>query len=48
MFPTADQGDRTREEKVDALCDDARKRGVEIIRDKTTLVHGDRISRFMR
>jgi hypothetical protein len=43
----ADESDRTREEKVDVLCEDAKNRGLEIIRDKTTLAPGDVISEFM-
>jgi hypothetical protein len=47
-YAWADQDDPTREMKVDELCNDAKKRGVEIIRDKTTLARGDLISEFMR
>lgn len=47
-YAWADEDDPTREEKVDALCDDAKKRGVEILRDKTTLADGDLISEFMQ
>ena len=47
-YAWADQDDPNREMKVDELCNDAKKRGVEIIRDKTTLAHGDLISEFMR
>jgi hypothetical protein len=39
-YAWADQDDPTREMKVDELCNDAKKRGVEIIRDKTTLARG--------
>jgi TIR domain/NB-ARC domain len=47
-YAWADESDPKREEKVDALCESAKKRGVEIIRDKTALVAGDLISEFMR
>ena len=47
-YAWADDSDPTREEKIKSLCEDAKKRGVEIVRDKTTLAHGDRISEFMR
>ena len=43
-YAWADESDRTREEKVDALCEDAKSRGLEIIRDKTKLAPGDVIS----
>jgi glycosidase len=46
-YAWADESDVTREEKVDKLCEDAKKRGVSIVRDKTTLSRGDRISEFM-
>ena len=46
-YAWADEDDPTREEKVDRFCEDASRRGVEIIRDKTTLSRGDRISEFM-
>lgn len=39
---------REREAVVDRLCIEAEKRGIRIIRDKTTLRFGDRISKFMR
>ena len=44
----ADLSDPDRDRGVDRLCDEARKRGVEVIRDKTSLGHGDLISDFMR
>jgi internalin A len=47
-YAWADASDPKREEKVDALCEQAKTRGVQIDRDKTTLGHGDRISSFMR
>ena len=47
-YAWADLTDPTRERDVDRLCDEARKRGIEVIRDKTTLSHGDLISDFMR
>ena len=39
---------RAREAVVDELCADAERRGIRILRDKTTLGLGDRISAFMR
>ena len=47
-YAWADESDRTREERVDALCDDAKERGLEIIRDKMKLAPGDVISEFVR
>ena len=47
-YAWADEDNPKREEKVDALCDEAKQRGVEIIRDKTTLGRGELISNFMR
>jgi len=47
-YAWADASDPKREEKVDRLCEEGMKRGIEIIRDKTTLVHVDRISAFMQ
>jgi TIR domain len=47
-YAWADEDDPTREARVDALCEDATKRGVEIIRDKSSLGAGDLISEFMR
>jgi hypothetical protein len=47
-YAWADENDPKREEQVDMLCDEAGKRGVSILRDKTTLSHGDLISEFMR
>ena len=47
-YAWADDSDPRREEKVDELCEDAKSRGLEIVRDKTTLVRGDLISEFMR
>jgi internalin A len=39
---------RAREEVVDGLCAEAERRGIRVLRDKTMLGLGDRISRFMR
>jgi TIR domain len=47
-YAWADESDPTREKKVDELCDAAKRRNVAIIRDKTTLSRGDRISEFMQ
>ncbi len=47
-YAWADDSDPKREQKIDALCADAEKRGLQIVRDRATLVHGDRISEFMR
>jgi TIR domain len=46
-YAWADESDITREEKVDKLCEDAKDKGVSIVRDKTTLSRGDQISEFM-
>ena len=46
-YAWADETDPMREKKVDEFCDAAKKRNVEIIRDKTNLSRGDRISEFM-
>jgi TIR domain-containing protein len=46
-YAWADESDPTREKRVDELCDDAKRRNVEIVRDKTTLSRGDRISEFI-
>lgn len=46
-YAWADESDPAREQKVDALCEDAKRRGFEIIRDKTKLAPGDVISEFM-
>jgi internalin A len=37
----------TREAEVDKLCAEATARGIKIIRDKTDMRYGDRISKFM-
>lgn len=47
-YAWADESDPKREENVDALCEEAEKRGVKIVRDKITLNHGDLIWDFMR
>lgn len=47
-YAWGDPGDRDREKIVDQLCEEAEKRGKPIIRDKTTLHRGDRISKFMK
>ena len=38
---------REREQFVDKLCTEADKKGITIIRDKTSMRYGDRISKFM-
>src|SRR5271163_3231576 len=43
-----DASDPAREQKVDAACEAGQKRGTLIIRDRTTLRTGDRISQFMQ
>jgi TIR domain-containing protein len=47
-YAWADDSDPNRAEKVDELCEEAAKLGLNVVRDKTTLVHGDLISEFMR
>ncbi len=47
-YAWADETDRQREEKVDATCAEADKRGVLVLRDKKVLTRGDTISNFMR
>ncbi len=42
------KGSPEREAIVDQLCADAEKRGISIIRDKTAMRYGDRISKFMK
>jgi hypothetical protein len=38
---------RERDDVVDQLCAEAKTRGIRIIRDKTAMTYGDRISEFM-
>ncbi len=47
-YAWADEGDPNREAQVDALCKEAKTKGIEIVRDKDALKAGDRISEFMR
>jgi energy-coupling factor transporter ATP-binding protein EcfA2 len=47
-YAWADESAPNREEQVDELCEEARRQGLEILRDKDKLVHGDLISDFMR
>ena len=47
-YAWADEGDPAREAQVDALIEQARKDGIDIVRDKDVLKAGDRISDFMR
>ncbi|MCW2284841.1 internalin A [Rhodoblastus acidophilus] len=47
-YAWADESDRRREEKVDALCEAADKRKWEVRRDKNVLTRADSISDFMR
>jgi hypothetical protein len=46
-YAWADESDPKREKQVDELCEAAKSRNVSIVRDKTTLSRGDRISEFM-
>jgi Trypsin-like peptidase domain/TIR domain len=46
-YAWADPTDPGREKIVDQACEEARRRGVTIIRDKTTLKVGDSVSKFM-
>jgi internalin A len=47
-YAWADEGDPSREAQVDALCEQAKNRGIEIVRDKDALKAGGRISEFIR
>ena len=47
-YAWSDEGNPDREVQVDALVEQARKKGVDIVRDKDALKTGDRISDFMR
>jgi hypothetical protein len=47
-YAWADEGNPDREAQVDALVEQARKKGIDIVRDKDALKAGDRISDFMR
>jgi hypothetical protein len=47
-YAWADQSDPKREKKVDAFSEAAKTRGIEVVRDKTTLVHGELITNFMQ
>jgi TIR domain len=47
-YAWADLSNLNREKDVDRLCDEARERGIEVIRDKNSLRDGDLISTFMR
>src|SRR5262249_31953771 len=42
-----DDAERMRADAVDRLCEEARARGIEIVRDRDRLKFGDRISKFM-
>jgi TIR domain len=47
-YAWADESNPDREAQVDALIEQARKNGLDIVRDKDVLKAGDRISDFMR
>lgn len=47
-YAWADESNPDREAQVDALIQQARKNGIDIVRDKDVLKAGDRISDFMR
>lgn len=47
-YAWADLADPNREADVDRLCNEAIKRGIEVIRDKSALKNGDLISKFMQ
>ena len=47
-YAWADEGNPDRESQVDALVEQARGKGIDIVRDKDALKAGDRISDFMR
>jgi tetratricopeptide (TPR) repeat protein/cellulose biosynthesis protein BcsQ len=47
-FAWSDDNNPKREEEVYAFCEEAGRRGIEIVRDKTTLAPGDLISEFMQ
>jgi endonuclease G len=46
-YAWADPTDPDREKIVDQACEEAQRRGITIIRDKTTLKVGDSVSKFM-
>jgi len=39
-YAWADEGDPNREAQVDSLCERAKKKGIEIVRDKDALKNG--------
>ncbi len=47
-YAWADPTDPGRETTVDQACEEAERRGITIIRDKTTLKVGDSVSKFMK
>ena len=47
-YAWADDDNPEREAQVDALVEQARRKGVDVVRDKDVLKAGDRISDFMR
>ena len=47
-YAWADSSDPNLEDDVDRLCEFGRNRGITVLRDKTTLHHGDLISDFMK
>jgi internalin A len=46
-YAWADASDPNRERDVERLLGEARKRGIEVVRDRAALSHGDLISEFM-
>jgi hypothetical protein len=46
-YAWADPTDPDREKIVDQACEEAQRRGITVIRDKTTLKVGDSVSKFM-
>jgi len=47
-YAWADEGNPEREAQVDSLVEQARAKGIDVVRDKDALKAGDRISDFMR
>ena len=47
-YAWSDESDPKREERVDELCEEGKRRGIDILRDKTVLTHGALISEFMK
>lgn len=47
-YARSDGSDPNRERDVDRLCEEARRRGISVLRDKKDLRHGELISDFMK